>query len=67
MAQRLLVLSRLIGSWLALRARLVGLEDRLVDYRWNSYPFYVRAVKRLVEYAEAVPLERTVAWLKKNW
>jgi putative transposase len=25
------------------RARLVGLNDRLVDYRWSSYPLYVRA------------------------
>ena len=28
------------------RARLVGLDDRLVDYRWSSYPFYVRAAGR---------------------
>ena len=28
------------------RARLVGLEGRLVDYRWSSYPHYVRAVGR---------------------
>ena len=25
------------------RARLVGLEERLVDYRWSSYPHFVRA------------------------
>jgi REP element-mobilizing transposase RayT len=28
------------------RAGLVGLEDRLVDYRWSSYPSYVRAAGR---------------------
>ena len=28
------------------RARLVGLEDRLVDYRWSSYPYFVRAAGR---------------------
>jgi putative transposase len=28
------------------RAGLVGLDDRLVDYRWSSYPCYVRAAGR---------------------
>jgi putative transposase len=28
------------------RARLVGLEDRLVDYRWSSYPLYARTAGR---------------------
>jgi len=28
------------------RARLVALEGRLFDYRWSSYPFYVRATGR---------------------
>ena len=28
------------------RAGLVGLNDRLVDYRWSSYPLYVRATGR---------------------
>lgn len=25
------------------RARMIGLDKRLVDFRWNSYPLYVRA------------------------